>query len=134
MIKEKQVEQINKALQALIVEPIKLLYVFWTRLSFKNRGWITTRQHLAGDTTIDSFQNPWYLASISWILFTLVVTHGIKVFPKNMVVNAENASLQMYASSSPHKLKQFCNFCLKKWALIFLIKIEPIYLNVFRAC
>jgi len=82
MIKEKQVEQINRALQALIVEPIKLLYVFWTRLSFKNRGWITTRQHLAGDTTIDSFQNPWYLASISWILFTLVVTHGIKVFPK----------------------------------------------------
>jgi len=29
------------------------------------RGWITMRQHPAGDTMIDSYQNPWYLASIA---------------------------------------------------------------------
>ena len=57
----------------------------WTRLSFEKRGCITTRQHPAGDTMIDCFQNPWYLASIAWILFALVVTHGIKVFQKTLV-------------------------------------------------
>jgi len=55
-------------------------------------------------------------------------------FPKNIGVNEENASLQMYASPSPCKLKQFCKVCLKKWAVILLIKIEHIYLNVLWAC
>jgi len=34
---------------------------------------------------IDSFQSAWFLAAIAWILFTLVVTHGIKVFQKTLV-------------------------------------------------
>jgi len=59
--------------------------MFRTRLSFEKRGWIATRQHPAGDTITDSFQNPWYLTSITWILFTLVVTHGIKVFQKTLL-------------------------------------------------
>jgi len=52
---------------------------------FEKRSWITTRQYPEGDTIIDSFQKPWYLASIAWILFTLVVTHGIKIFQKILV-------------------------------------------------
>jgi len=34
-------------------------------------------------------------------------------FPKSIVMNEENASLEIYASPSPCKLKQFCNLCLK---------------------
>ena len=108
---KKQVEQINRGLLALIVELIKLLYVFWTRLSFKKRGWITTRQHPAGDAIIHSFQNPWYLVFIAWILFILVVIYGIKVFQKALVWMKKNASLEIYASPSPRKLKQVCNSC-----------------------
>ena len=67
MIK-KQVEQINRRLLVLIVELIKLLQLLWTRLSSKKRGWITTRQHLADDTMIDSFQNPWHLACLPRLL------------------------------------------------------------------
>jgi len=34
-------------------------------------------------------------------------------FSKNLGANEENASLDIYASPSPCKLKQFCNSCLK---------------------
>jgi len=53
------------------------------------------RQYPAGDTIIDSFQKSWYLASIAWILFTLVITHGIKVFQKNIGVNEENCNSEI---------------------------------------
>jgi len=44
------------------------------------------KQHPAGHTIIDPFQNSWYLVSMASILFTLVVTHdGINVFQKNIV-------------------------------------------------
>jgi len=71
------------------------------------------RQHSAGDTMIDSFQNPWLSCFHSLNIIHPGSHSWHQRFPKNVGVNEKNASSEICAGPSPCKLKQFCNFCLK---------------------
>jgi len=54
---------------------------------------------LGSDTINDSFQNQWYVASIAWILFTLEIIRGIKVFQITLVWMKK---MQLYRCMQAH--------------------------------